>query len=168
MQCFEALVRDRATESQEVVLALTNAGFVPFWHNFLCSLERVNVSQHAILIGTDADACDAAARTSEVADVPCVIGDALLWDDGGGNDSAASSLSQHAERHGTVAYARLMHIKARPALAVLRMGFHLLFSDIVIWVVFKTRPIHLINFRVIFEEMCNCFTIFTVTLHSYM
>ena len=71
LACFEDLVRSRATgRSRTVVLAMTNAGFAPFWHNMRCSLERVNVSQHAIIIGTDSAACDAAASDS----VPCVIG----------------------------------------------------------------------------------------------
>ena len=138
LDCFSDLVRRRAkhefTKSPRlhgtVVLAMTNAGFAPFWHNLRCSLERVNVSQHAIIIGTDDDACAAASSDS----VPCVVGDRVLWDrdgggGGGGKRSSGRALSQSIERHGTVEYARLMHIKARPALAVLKMGYNLLFTD---------------------------------------
>ncbi len=130
LSCFERLVQARATpQTQTVVLAMTNAGFAPFWHNLRCSLERLNVSQHAIIIGTDVAACEAAASDS----VPCVVGDEVLWHGdarkGGQGSAANGALSQSAERHGTVAYARLMHIKARPALAVLRMGYHLIFTD---------------------------------------
>ena len=54
LDCFTQLVRARADEHRTVVLAMTNAGFAPFWHNLRCSLERQNVSQHAIIIGTHA------------------------------------------------------------------------------------------------------------------
>ena len=130
LECFGGLVRNRASAAATVVLAMTNAGFAPFWHNLRCSLERVNVSQHAIVIGTDAAACEAASSGS----VPCVVGDQVLWnqdasDANAGHGGGSSALSQEAEKHGTVAYARLMHIKAMPALAVLRMGYNLLFTD---------------------------------------
>lgn len=108
---------------------MTNAGFAPFWHNLRCSLEQLNISQHAIIIGTDADACDAAASDS----VPCVIGNEVLWQDDARSSSdgapSGGGLSQKSERHGTVEYARLMHIKARPALSVLRIGYNLIFTD---------------------------------------
>jgi len=121
-ECFSALIRARADAHKTVILAMTNAGFAPFWHNLRCSMDRHNVSRHAIIIGTDDAACDAAASAS----VPCVVGSQLLWD---AETRSPTSLSQSAERHGTVEYARLMHIKARPALAVLRMGYNLLFTD---------------------------------------
>ena len=51
-----------------------------------------------------------------------------------GADDDGAALSQGAERHGTAAYARLMHIKARPALAALRLGYDLIFTDTdVVW-----------------------------------
>jgi hypothetical protein len=143
--CFEALVRARADAQNTVVLALTNAGFAPFWHNLRCSMERLNVSRHAIVIGTDADACEAAASAT----VPCVIGSRVLWDEGVGGNGAddatrrAAPLSQSAEKHGTVEYARLMHIKARPALAALRLGFNLVFTDTdVVWLRDPLRELH--------------------------
>jgi len=126
MQCFSDLVRARADSRRTVVLAMTNAGFAPFWHNLRCSMERLNVSQHAIIVGTDEEACTAAASDS----VPCVVGSRVLWD----ADDNGAALSQGAERHGTAAYARLMHIKARPALAALRLGYDLIFTDTdVVW-----------------------------------
>ena len=131
LDCFTQLVRARADEHRTVVLAMTNAGFAPFWHNLRCSLERQNVSQHAIIIGTDAAACEAAASVT----VPCVVGgEGLLWDDASAGSSRTGDLSQRVERHGTAAYARLMHIKARPALEALRLGYHLIFTDTdVVW-----------------------------------
>ena len=141
LECFGGLVRDRASAAATVVLAMTNAGFAPFWHNLRCSLERVNVSQHAIVIGTDTAACKAASSGS----VPCVVGDQVLWnqdasDAHAGHGIGSSALSQEAEKHGTVAYARLMHVKALPALAVLRMGYNLLFTDTdVVWL---RNPLH--------------------------
>ena len=130
VECFAKLVRLRAGSHRTVILAMTNAGFAPFWHNLRCSMERHDVSQHAIIIGTDAAACDAAASES----VPCVVGDGLLWDDSSAGGSGAGELSQNVERHGTAAYARLMHIKARPALEALRLGYHLIFTNTdVVW-----------------------------------
>ena len=130
--CFAELVKARADEARTVILAMTNKGFVPFWHNLRCSLERLNVARHAIVVGTDMDACMAAASTS----VPCVVGDSVLWDVASDSyeRSSGSRLSQGATNHGTAAYARLMHVKARPALAVLQLGYDLIFTDTdVVW-----------------------------------
>lgn len=130
LNCFADLVKARADPQRTVILAMTNAGFAPFWHNLRCSMERQNVSQHAIIIGTDVAACDAATSES----VPCVVGDGLLWDAKSAGGSSAGQLSQGVERHGTAAYARLMHIKARPALEALRLGYNLIFTDTdIVW-----------------------------------
>ena len=122
--CFASLVHARADAHRTIVLAMTNKGFVPFWHNLRCSMERLDVAKHAIIIGTDEAACLAATSPT----VPCVVGEKLLL----GNDAA--SLSSSAEKHGTKEYAKLMHVKARPALAVLKLGYNLIFTDTdVVW-----------------------------------
>eukprot|EP00900_Chrysochromulina_parva_P004539 jgi/Chrpa1/14086/Chrysochromulina_OHIO_Genome00006036-RA len=124
--CFASIVRSRADSFGTVVLAMTNAGFARHWHNLRCSLERLDVAKHAIIIGTDASACQEARAPS----VPCVVGDGLFWGDGVSAAAAASSsLVTHATRHGTAEYARLMHVKARPCLEVLRLGFDVLYTD---------------------------------------
>ena len=104
-----------------------SVGFAPFWHNLRCSLERLNVSQHAIIVGTEEPACRAAASKS----VPCVVGSSVLWT---ADSNGEAPLSQGAERHGTTEYARLMHVKARPALAALRLGVNVIFTDTdIVW-----------------------------------
>ena len=124
--CFASIVRSRADSFGTVVLAMTNAGFARHWHNLRCSLERLDVAKHAIIIGTDASACQVARAPS----VPCVVGDGLFWGDGVSAAAAASSsLVTYATRHGTAEYARLMHVKARPCLEVLRLGFDVLYTD---------------------------------------
>ena len=127
-ECFAALVRARADAHRTVVLAVTNVGFAHHWHNLRCSLERLDVARHAIIIGTDESACDAASAPS----VPCVVGGGLFWGGGGGGGAAAASqrsLASHATRHGTAEYARLMHVKAQPCLEVLRLGFDVMYTD---------------------------------------
>lgn len=137
-KCFAELVRQRADNHNTVVLAMTNAGFAPFWHNLRCSMERLDVARHAIIIGTDFDACNAALSSS----VPCVVGGELLWE--------GHEFSQGATRHGTVEYARLMHIKARPALEVLRLGYHLLFTDTdMVWLQDPLRSLRAAHMRAI-------------------
>ncbi len=124
--CFAALVRARSDAERTLVLAVTNAGFAPMWHNLRCSLQRLNLSQHTVVVGTDAAAC-AAARSRAV---PCVVGDGggsadgLFW-----RAAAAERLERSPTRHGTAEYARLMHLKARPCLEVLSLGHHVLFTD---------------------------------------
>ena len=128
--CFTSLVRMRADANRTIVLAMTNRGFAPFFHNLRCTMERVDVAKHAIVIGTDEAACEAAASAS----IPCVVGKALLL------GQHHTALSSSAEKHGTVEYAKLMHVKARPALAVLKLGYNLLFTDTdMVWL---RNPLH--------------------------
>ncbi len=129
--CFEKLVRSRAhPPSLTVVIAVTNAGFAPFWHNLRCSLERLRLDQHAIIVGTDAAACSAAAAPG----VACVDGGRVFWASGASGGSGAPSLARGAVEHGTRAYADLMHVKARPCLEVLRLGYGVLYTDTdVVW-----------------------------------
>ena len=58
--CFASLVRARADDHKTVVLAVTNEGFVGFWRNLRCSMDSLGVSRHAIVVGTDRAACEAA------------------------------------------------------------------------------------------------------------
>ena len=156
LDCFSRTVSSRATSatttaSATVILAVTNHGFAHFWHNLRCSLEHLEIAKHAIVVGTDAAACAAAASES----VPCLLGDSLFWSPHGGANSRAGSAAQttaqstahtdtemngadgsraealpkDAVDHGSAPYARLMHIKAKPTLAVLRLGYSVLSTD---------------------------------------
>ena len=51
-------------------------------------------------------------------------GERLFWP-----DAAAAELDSGAVSHGTAEYARLMQVKARPTLAALRRGYHVLTTD---------------------------------------
>ena len=152
LDCFSRTVSSRATSatttaSATVILAVTNHGFAHFWHNLRCTLEHLEIAKHAIVVGTDAAACAAAASES----VPCLLGDSLFWPPHGGANSRAGSAAQtsthtgtemngadgsraealpkDAGDHGSAPYARLMHIKAKPTLAVLRLGYSVLSTD---------------------------------------
>ena len=166
LDCFSRTVSSRATSatttaSATVILAVTNHGFAHFWHNLRCTLEKLEIAKHAIVVGTDAAACAAAASES----VPCLLGDSLFWPPHGGANSRAGSAAQTtaqttaqtsaqttahtdtemngadgarpadealpkaAVHHGSAPYARLMHIKAKPTLAVLRLGYSVLSTD---------------------------------------
>ena len=166
LDCFSRTVSSRATSatttaSATVILAVTNHGFAHFWHNLRCTLEHLEIAKHAIVVGTDAAACAAAASES----VPCLLGDSLFWPPHGGANSRAGSAAQttaqtsaqttaqttahidtemngadgsrpaaealpnDAVDHGSAPYARLMHIKAKPTLAVLRLGYSVLSTD---------------------------------------
>jgi hypothetical protein len=118
--CFRAALRDRAHSSGTVIMAVTNAGFAAFWHNLRCSLERVGAGQHALIIGTDRDACSAALAPG----VSCLVGESLFWP-----EEAAAELQRKAVSHGTRPYARLMQVKARPTLQALRLGYSVLSTD---------------------------------------
>ena len=123
LDCFAALVEARANPNRTIILAISNAGFSLFWHNLRCSLEKHGVENHAILIGTDAFACEAAASDT----VPCVNGEGFL-------NPQSGPIAQGATRHGTIDYANMMHTKARPTLAALRRGYNVLFTDTdVVW-----------------------------------
>ena len=123
--CFASLVRARADDHKTIVLAVTNEGFVGFWRNLRCSMDALGVSRHAIVVGTDRAACEAAESPA----VPCVVGDGVFW-----GEAAQAELERGKLKHGTAAYARLMHLKARPALDALRLGYNVLFTDTdVVW-----------------------------------
>lgn len=133
--CFKQLVRQRATAAGTVVLAVTNTGFAHFWHNLRCSLERLDLARHTIIVGTDREACAAA----DAAGVACIDGGRLFWPRAAtatapGTAGPSAALAQGAVEHGTKAYADLMHVKARPALEVLRLGFSVVMTDTdVVW-----------------------------------
>ena len=57
VDCFKPALQSRVHASGTVIMAVTNAGFAAFWHNLRCSLERVGLAQHALVVGTDRDAC---------------------------------------------------------------------------------------------------------------
>lgn len=121
IDCFRDMVSARADQFGTIILAVSNAGFARHWHNFRCSMERLDVARHAIVVGTDIEACDAARSTS----VPCVVGDGgLFW-----GNASIERLSSRSTRHGTAEYARLMHVKAKPCLTALTLGYDVLFSD---------------------------------------
>ena len=73
--CFASLVRARADDHKTIVLAVTNEGFVGFWRNLRCSMDSLGVSRHALVVGTDRAACEAAESPA----VPCVVGDGVFW-----------------------------------------------------------------------------------------
>ena len=118
--CFDAALRERADASRTVIMAVTNAGFASFWHNLRCSLERVGVARHALIVGTDDEACTAALAPG----VACLVGERLFWP-----EAAAAELQGGAVSHGTAPYARLMHVKARPTLEAIRRGYNVLTTD---------------------------------------
>ena len=120
MDCFEAALRERADASRTVIMAVTNAGFASFWHNLRCSLERVGVAKHALIVGTDDEACAASLAPG----VACLVGERLFWP-----EAAAAELQGRAVSHGTAPYARLMQVKARPTLEALRRGYSVLTTD---------------------------------------
>ena len=122
IDCFKPALQSRAHTSGTVIMAVTNAGFAAFWHNLRCSLERVGLAQHALVVGTDRDACSAALAPG----VSCLVGERLFWP-----DEAAAELKRTAVSHGTKPYARLMQVKARPTLEALRLGFNVLTTDTV-------------------------------------
>ena len=89
------------------------------WHNPVLG-GKVNVSQHALIVGTDREACDAAS-----ASVPCVVGDGGLF---------GALRSRSGSRRPTREYARLMHVKARPCLMALKLGFDVIYTDTdIVW-----------------------------------
>ena len=120
IDCFEAALRERADASRTVIMAVTNAGFASFWHNLRCSLERVGVAKHALIVGTDDEACAASLAPG----VACLVGERLFWP-----EAAAAELQGRAVSHGTAPYARLMQVKARPTLEALRRGYSVLTTD---------------------------------------
>ena len=122
MDCFKPALQSRVHASGTVIMAVTNAGFAAFWHNLRCSLERVGLAQHALVVGTDRDACSAANAPG----VYCLVGESLFWP-----EEAAAELKRTAVSHGTRPYARLMQVKARPTLEALRLGFNVLTTDTV-------------------------------------
>ena len=122
MDCFKPALQSRVHASGTVIMAVTNAGFAAFWHNLRCSLERVGLAQHALVVGTDRDACSAALAPG----VYCLVGESLFWP-----EQAAAELERTAVSHGTRPYARLMQVKARPTLEALRLGFNVLTTDTV-------------------------------------
>ena len=126
VDCFKPALQSRVHASGTVIMAVTNAGFAAFWHNLRCSLERVGLAQHALVVGTDRDACSAALAPG----VHCLVGESLFWP-----EEAAAELDRRAVSHGTRPYARLMQVKARPTLEALRLGFNVLTTDTV-----RTRP----------------------------
>lgn len=79
--------------------------------------------RHALIVGTDREACAAAAAPG----VACLDGSALFWPTA--RSRGRVSLPSGPVDHGTPAYARLMHVKARPCLEVLRRGYSLIFTD---------------------------------------
>ena len=122
VDCFKPALQSRVHASGTVIMAVTNAGFAAFWHNLRCSLERVGLAQHALVVGTDRDACSAALAPG----VHCLVGESLFWP-----EEAAAELDRKAVSHGTRPYARLMQVKARPTLEALRLGFNVLTTDTV-------------------------------------
>ena len=122
VDCFKPALQSRVHASGTVIMAVTNAGFAEFWHNLRCSLERVGLAQHALVVGTDRDACSAALAPG----VHCLVGESLFWP-----EEAAAELDRKAVSHGTRPYARLMQVKARPTLEALRLGFNVLTTDTV-------------------------------------
>lgn len=120
IDCFKPALQSRVHASGTVIMAVTNAGFAAFWHNLRCSLERVGLAQHALVVGTDRDACSAAHAPG----VYCLVGESLFWP-----EQAAAELERTAVSHGTRPYARLMQVKARPTLEALRRGYSVLTTD---------------------------------------
>ena len=122
IDCFKPALQSRVHASGTVIMAVTNAGFAAFWHNLRCSLERVGLAQHALVVGTDREACSAALAPG----VSCLVGARLFWP-----NEAAAELERAAVSHGTPSYARLMQVKTWPTLEALRLGFNVLTTDTV-------------------------------------
>ena len=118
--CWQRMLRQRADAWGLVTIAATNVGQVHFWWNLKCSLTAARVTND-VLIGFDEDACAAAEA---LAGTYCVY---PRW-------VFASQLSQ-SERlqdvsYGSLAFVRLQRLKTQPVLEALRLGYHVLYTDV--------------------------------------
>ncbi|KAL1528342.1 hypothetical protein AB1Y20_009696 [Prymnesium parvum] len=114
--CWARTLRARADAWGMVTLAMANAAQVRFWWNLKCSLAAAGV-QNDVLLGVDAAACAAAARLRGTV---CVVPAWLV-----GEGAAAAEAA-----YGSRAFARLQRIKTRPVLEALRLGFHVVYTDL--------------------------------------
>ena len=110
-----------------MTLAMTNVGQANFWWNLKCSLTAVGVAND-VLIGADEEACAVASRSPNTR---CVV-PTWLFNTYSSSGEPSSALNGHAD-YGSLRFIQLQRMKTRPVLEALRLGYHVLYTDLDIY-----------------------------------
>jgi hypothetical protein len=126
---LHALLTSHSTKSNEVILAMTNAGEVDFALNMACSLKDVDAFQHLVVVATD----DAAKRVLETKGVP------VYFDPSIAAFVRASNKHKDADKFGGKTWSLIAVQKLLMIAAVVEAGFNVFFTDVD--VVFMRNPL---------------------------